>query len=131
LRPQADRDQHKHHPDFGQHELSSSVGSHWPLPGWHDERSSRFRAGRRDDPGFSPTVRRLSPPLRAVHPRRIDILTGVSGIEFDAAWASRECADLEGHKVGLLGREELILNKRAAGRLKDLADVENLEQQDR
>jgi hypothetical protein len=65
-----------------------------------------------------------------VPPRRIDVLTGVSGIGFDAAWATRESARLSGHLVGFLGREALIQNKRAAGRLKDLADIENLDRQE-
>lgn len=65
-----------------------------------------------------------------VPPRRVDILTGISGVSFAAAWKGRASADLEGHTVHFIGREALILNKRSTGRLKDLADVESLEQQD-
>jgi hypothetical protein len=65
-----------------------------------------------------------------IPPRRIDILTGISGVEFAAAWAGREPTQLGPHTVCFLGRVELIQNKRAAGRLKDLADVENLERGD-
>lgn len=60
-------------------------------------------------------------------PRRVDILSDISGVSFDEAWKSRVMADLEGFPVAFLGREALIANKRAAGRLKDLADVERLE----
>lgn len=60
-------------------------------------------------------------------PRRVDILTEISGLSFDEAWSSRAMADLEGLPVAFLGREALIANKRASGRLKDLADVERLE----
>lgn len=60
-------------------------------------------------------------------PRRIDILTDISGVSFDEAWASRVLGDLEGLAVPFLGRQTLIANKRASGRLKDLADVERLE----
>jgi hypothetical protein len=60
-------------------------------------------------------------------PRRIDILTEISGVSFDEAWGSRELADLDGLSVPFLGREALLANKRASGRLKDLADVERLE----
>lgn len=60
-------------------------------------------------------------------PRRVDILTEISGVTFDQAWESRAMADLDGLPVAFLGREALIANKRACGRLKDLADVERLE----
>lgn len=62
-------------------------------------------------------------------PRRIDVLTQISGVEFAEAWASRVFIALRGVPVGFLGREELLKNKRAAGRPKDLLDVELLERQ--
>jgi hypothetical protein len=64
-----------------------------------------------------------------VPPRRIDILTEVSGIGFDEAWQSRVTESSEGLSVPFLGRAALIQNKRASGRLKDLADIEALEAQ--
>lgn len=60
-------------------------------------------------------------------PRRIDVLTEISGVSFDEAWATRVIAELDGRPVPFLGRATLIANKRASGRLKDLADVERLE----
>jgi hypothetical protein len=60
-------------------------------------------------------------------PRRIDILTQISGVTFDEAWASRVLAEIDGQPIPFLGREALIVNKRASGRLKDLADVQRLE----
>jgi hypothetical protein len=60
-------------------------------------------------------------------PRRIDILTQISGVAFDDAWASRIEVEVEGHLLPFLGRDALIRNKRAAARPKDLADVEALE----
>lgn len=63
-------------------------------------------------------------------PRRIDILTDISGITFDEAWASRVLSEFDGQPVPFLGREALIANKRASGRLRDLADVERLEGRD-
>lgn len=65
-----------------------------------------------------------------VAPVRIDLLTSLSGVEFGAAWARRETVMLNGVPVPVLGREDLIRNKRATGRLQDLADVEALERQD-
>ncbi len=59
-------------------------------------------------------------------PRRIDILTEISGVTFDESWAGRVSAELEGRKVCFIGRIELLRNKQAAGRPKDLADVSRL-----
>jgi hypothetical protein len=60
-------------------------------------------------------------------PRRIDILTEISGVTFDDAWASRIQVPVLGAPLAFLGRDALIANKRAAGRPKDLADVAALE----
>lgn len=62
-------------------------------------------------------------------PRRIDILTGVSGLGFAAAWAGRMEAAFSDLNVPVLGRDHLIANKRAAGRPKDLADLAVLDAQ--
>lgn len=59
-------------------------------------------------------------------PNRIDVLTGVSGLEFADAWATRMESDFAGIRAPYLGREALIRNKRASGRTKDLADIEAL-----
>ena len=59
-------------------------------------------------------------------PRRIDILTDLTGVDFASAWVElvgQEIGDLE---VPFLGRASLIQNKRVTGRLKDLADLEAL-----
>ena len=60
-------------------------------------------------------------------PNRVDILTGVTGVEFEDAWPDRAEGMVEGVRVPVLGRDALIQNKRAAGRHKDLGDVEALE----
>lgn len=62
-----------------------------------------------------------------VVPNRVDILTSIEAVEFDAAWANRTSVEVMGLKVSLIGRDELIRNKRALGRAQDLADVEALE----
>lgn len=59
-------------------------------------------------------------------PRRIDILTGVSGLTFETAWTDRVEHRVDGLDVPFLGREALIRNKRASGRFKDLGDLEAL-----
>jgi len=54
-------------------------------------------------------------------PNRIDILTGITGVEdFGQAWAARTEREIGNYTIPFLGRETLIANKRAAGRLKDL-----------
>ena len=59
-------------------------------------------------------------------PNRIDLLSSISGVEFDEAWPARELAHMDGLPVPMLGRAALVANKRASGRLKDLADLEAL-----
>lgn len=59
-------------------------------------------------------------------PRRIDLLTEISGLTFDEAWASRTAAEVDRRTVSFIGREALLKNKQASGRLKDLADVARL-----
>lgn len=58
-----------------------------------------------------------------VLPGRIDIMTSVDGLEFDEAWSLRKEVIVEDLKVPVISRSDLIRNKRAAGRPKDLADV--------
>jgi predicted nucleotidyltransferase len=66
--------------------------------------------------------------MLGVKPWRIDILTGIDGVTFEEAWASREPVDFHGIRLFCIGREALLKNKRAAGRKKDLVDVALLEQ---
>ncbi|MGH7617738.1 MAG: hypothetical protein ACREPM_10950 [Gemmatimonadaceae bacterium] len=60
-------------------------------------------------------------------PYRIDILTSISGVDFDPAWAGRVTGVVAGVAVPVLARDDFIRNKRASGRKKDLADIEYLE----
>ncbi len=75
-----------------------------------------------DDLTRSDTVFQIGVP-----PSRVDILTGVSGVQFDDAWLRRMPLDVEGAAVSVISREDFIRNKRATGRPKDLADIEALE----
>ena len=59
-------------------------------------------------------------------PHRIDLLTSISGVNFEEAWLRRLDVEIEGEVVGFIGREDLITNKRAVGRPQDLADVARL-----
>jgi hypothetical protein len=59
-------------------------------------------------------------------PRRIDVLTSISGVPFAEAWEGRVAHEVAGLIVPFLGRTALVRNKRASGRAKDLADLEAL-----
>jgi hypothetical protein len=61
-------------------------------------------------------------------PRRIDVMTEISGVTFDEAWESRVSAEVDGRTIAFIGRATLLKNKHTAGRLKDLADAARLEQ---
>ena len=61
-----------------------------------------------------------------VAPNRLDLMTFLSGVTFDEAWASREYGNLDGLNVPFISREMLKRNKITCGRLQDLADVEYL-----
>lgn len=62
-----------------------------------------------------------------VAPLRADILNRIAGITFDEAIKSAESIAVDGHSIPVLGLDELLRAKRAAGRPKDLIDVAELE----
>jgi len=62
-----------------------------------------------------------------VEPSRIDILTAITGVEFNHAWTNRLSIELYGIELCVIGRTDLIVNKRACGRPKDIADAETLD----
>lgn len=59
-------------------------------------------------------------------PRRIDVLTSITGVDFAGAWPERVHVTYGDVPVAVLGIEALIKNKLALGRPKDLLDVEAL-----
>ncbi len=61
-----------------------------------------------------------------VAPVRVDILMGVSGLSFEAAWRHRGEVDFGGQSAHMISREDLILSKRATNRLQDRIDLRNL-----
>ncbi len=62
-----------------------------------------------------------------VAPRRIDIITAASGLRFEETFSRSNSINIEGIKVHIPSIDDLICNKRALGRTKDLADAEALE----
>jgi hypothetical protein len=63
-----------------------------------------------------------------VAPRRIDILTTASGLQFEEAYSKSIGLDIEGIEVHIPSLDDLIRNKRASGRTRDMADAEALEE---
>ena len=59
-------------------------------------------------------------------PGRIDIVTSVTGLDFDAAGPDRVMASFGGVEAPVLGLDAMRAAKRAAGRLEDMADLEEL-----
>ena len=62
-----------------------------------------------------------------VAPGRIDILTELTGLTFQDAWAGRIARPFGDVTVNVIGLADFIRNKRATGRAKDLGDVEGLD----
>jgi hypothetical protein len=62
-----------------------------------------------------------------VAPRRIDIITAVSGLQFEETYGRSIPVEIDGIEVHIPTIDDLIRNKRASGRTKDLADAEALD----
>lgn len=59
-------------------------------------------------------------------PNRLDLLTQPDGVTFVDCWSARETVDLDGVTANVIGFDDLVANKRASGRARDLADIEDL-----
>jgi len=62
-----------------------------------------------------------------VAPNRIDIITSIEGVEFEAAWPRRVASTYSSVPIAILGLSDLQANKRAVGRPQDKLDLEKLE----
>jgi hypothetical protein len=83
--------------------------------------------------GFSPAtisaqnfVRENQVFRMGIPPWRIELLTSVSGVTFEECRARRTVDVVDGVEVPIISLADLKANKKAAGRLKDLSDLENL-----
>ncbi len=92
--------------DFG-----APLGSHAVTPGHFAREGDAYRFG--------------------IAPLKIEVLTKISGVSFDEALIGCKTFELEGHQIPYIGKAALIANKKAARRLKNLADVEELERPER
>jgi len=61
-----------------------------------------------------------------VPPLRIDLLTGVTGVDFAECYACRTLAILDGVEVSIIGLDHLRINKQAIARARDMDDLEHL-----
>ena len=59
-------------------------------------------------------------------PIRIEVLTEISGVNFEQCYARRKETRIDGIKVKFISFKDLLKNKKASGRYKDLNDLENL-----
>jgi hypothetical protein len=62
-----------------------------------------------------------------VEPVRIDVVTDISGVDFESAWGHKIQFRYGGVPTWVISRDQLLVNKRASGRFQDLRDVEALE----
>lgn len=56
-------------------------------------------------------------------PSRIDVITQIDGVEFEDAWKEHKTIEIEGLKIFVIGKLQLLVNKKSTGRAKDRNDV--------
>ena len=81
-----------------------------------------------DVPALSPDLflKRNQIVRMGVEPVRIEVMTTISGVEFDDCYPKRVETTLDDLPVSVINLRDLRINKEASGRLKDLADLENM-----
>jgi hypothetical protein len=60
-------------------------------------------------------------------PNRIDLVMSCDGVDFETCYKSKIQIEVEGLKINFIDLDNLKKNKKASGRLQDLADLDNLE----
>jgi len=61
-----------------------------------------------------------------VPPVRLEVITSASGVAFNECYSNREVVEIDGIPINFISLQDLKKNKRAAGRHKDLEDLEHL-----
>lgn len=61
-----------------------------------------------------------------VKPVMIELINAISGLTFEQAWENRECGQYGSVPANFISRQDLLVNKQAAGRPQDLADLDSL-----
>lgn len=80
------------------------------------------------DPNVTPALFQKQGKIirMGVPPMRIEVLTDIDGVDFDECYEARIAAEIDGQTVHIISKDHLRRNKRAAGRHKDLDDLEHL-----
>jgi predicted nucleotidyltransferase len=60
-------------------------------------------------------------------PLRIDLLTQIDGVTFDLCFQNRKEVEIDGLTLNFIGYQDLLQNKKASGRLRDLDDLDQLQ----
>ena len=93
-----------------------------------DRASQAIRDFGFSDPELTPAL--LLQPGKIIRmgnpPFRLEVLTTISGVEFAECYAQRTVSEVDGLEVPFIRLDDLKANKKASGRLKDLADIEYL-----
>ena len=56
-------------------------------------------------------------------PSRIDVITQIDGVEFEDAWKEHQTVEIDGLQIPIIGKTQLLINKKSAGRPKDNIDA--------
>lgn len=87
-----------------------------------------FKSFGLDDASITPELFLQTPKIirMGFPPMRLEITTYIDGVEFEECYKSRNTDQIDGIEVNLIDLENLKKNKKASGRAKDIADLENL-----
>ena len=103
---------------------------------WMDQDNARALKKALDEFGFSSLEIQQADFMRpdltvqlGYSPDRIDLMTSISGVEFEDAWERRIIATLDGVDFPVIGKADLVANKWALGRPQDLVDLMKLVRQ--
>jgi hypothetical protein len=56
-------------------------------------------------------------------PSRIDVITQIDGVEFETAWREHKTVEIENLQIPVIGKNQLLINKKSTGRVKDRNDA--------
>jgi hypothetical protein len=89
---------------------------------------SVFRSFGLDDASITPELFLQTPKIirMGFPPMRLEVTTYIDGVEFEECYKLRNTDQLDGIEVNLIDLDNLKKNKKASGRAKDIADLENL-----
>lgn len=82
-----------------------------------------------DSPELSPSLLMLEKSIirMGVPPFKIEVITHIDGVKFDECYPRRSKFEIDGCPVSVIGRDDLLKNKKASGRPKDINDLIELQ----